>query len=205
MINSPTAREKPQPTWEITHLFPNQGHWHEAEYLAMESNHMVEFSGGYLEVLSIPTPKHQTLVAYLYGLFLLFVRKHQAGKVLFAPLEVQLWQGKYREPDIMFLSKEHLAAEKERYWRGADLVLEVVSGSSEDRVRDLVLKRQEYAQAGVPEYWIVDPQMKQITVLTLDQDSYVDHGIFTPGEDASSVLLPGFRVDVTDAFAAANQ
>ncbi len=204
MLELPT-KEKPQPTWEIAYLFPNQGQWHESEYLAMETNHIVEFSDGYLEVLPMPTPKHQTLVAYLYELFLLFVRQHQAGKVLFAPLRVQLRKGKYREPDIVFLAKQHLAEEKERYWRGADLVLEVVSGSTEDRARDLVLKRQEYAQAGIPEYWIVDPQMKQITVLTLDNDVYVEHGVFSTGQQATSILLQGFNVDVAAAFDAANQ
>ncbi len=199
------SKTKAEPTWEIATLFPNQGQWHEAEYLAMETNHIVEFSDGYLEVLPMPTPKHQTLVAYLFELFLLFVRQHQAGKVLFAPLRVQLRKGKYREPDIVFLAKENLAEEKERFWRGADLVLEVVSGSAEDRARDLVIKRQEYAQAGIPEYWIVDPQMKQITVLTLDKEVYVEHGVFGMGQQATSVLLAGFGVDVAAAFDAANQ
>lgn len=68
-----------------------------------------------------------------------------------------------------------------------------------------MLKRQEYAQAGIPEYGIVDPQMKQITVLTLNHEEYAEHGVFGEGEQAMSVLLPGFGVDVAAAFAAANQ
>ena len=42
------------------------------------------------------------------------------------------------------------------HWTGADLVIEVVSPDDPDL--DLVVKRQEYAQAGIPEYWIVDPE-----------------------------------------------
>ena len=59
-------------------------------------------------------------------------------------------------------------------------------------------KREEYAQAGIPEYWIVDPELDQITVLTLDGQSV--HGEFKRGERATSKRLPGFGVDVTSAL-----
>ncbi len=42
--------------------------------------------------------------------------------------------------------------------------------------RDLVEKREEYARAGIPEYWIVDPEQGQITVLALDGTGYAVHG-----------------------------
>jgi Uma2 family endonuclease len=80
--------------------------------------------------------------------------------------------------------------------------MEVVSDSPDDRERDLVTKRAEYARARIPEYWIVDPQEGRITVLRLEGDRYVVHGEFLKGSKASSVLLPGFVVDVTEAFAA---
>jgi Uma2 family endonuclease len=66
-----------------------------------------------------------------------------------------------------------------------------------------VEKREEYAEAGIPEYWIVNPLNRTITVLTLEGDTYREHGIFAPGAQATSVLLAGFAVDVRAAFAAA--
>ena len=84
--------------------------------------------------------------------------------------------------------------------RGADLVMEVVSAGDEARRRDLTQKREEYAQAGIPEYWIVDPELGQITVLTLEDQIYVVHGEFKRGDRATSKLLPGFAVDVTSAL-----
>lgn len=60
---------------------------------------------------------------------------------------------------------------------GADLVLEVVSPDNPER--DRVRKRTDYAQAGIPEYWIVDPQQEQIAVLRLDGDQYVEYGLVT--------------------------
>jgi Uma2 family endonuclease len=80
--------------------------------------------------------------------------------------------------------------------------MEVVSPGAESRQRDLVDKRRDYAQAGVSEYWIVDPETESVTVLALDGSEYRVHGEFKTGESATSVLLPGFAVDVSAVFAA---
>lgn len=119
-------------------------------------------------------------------------------------LRVQLWPGTYREPDIVFVLAEYVDRLEERYWRGADLAMEIVTGSREDCQRDLVQKKAEYAEADISEYWIVDPREKQITVLRLVDDAYKEHGVFSPGTTATSALLPGFAVDVTAVFQAAN-
>jgi Uma2 family endonuclease len=66
----------------------------------------------------------------------------------------------------------------------------------------LVEKRADYAKAQIPEYWIVDPELGKITVLVLDGSAYAVHGEFTRGQQATSMLLPGFSVDVTTAVAA---
>lgn len=80
--------------------------------------------------------------------------------------------------------------------------MEVVGRGRRNRERDLVTKRKEYAKAGVREYWIVDPDKKTITVLTLAGKTYKVHGDFKEGDDATSKLLKGFRVAVSDVFAA---
>jgi Uma2 family endonuclease len=156
-----------EPTWEVAHLFPAQGDWSEEEYLALPGNRLVECSDGVLEVLPVPTTSHQLLVAYLYGLLLAFATAGDRGTVLFAPLRVRLWRQKFREPDVVFMRKRHADRIGEDYWDGADLVMEVVSDDPEDRRRDLETKRREYARAGIPEYWIVDPREGRILVLRL--------------------------------------
>lgn len=190
----------PEPAWEVARLFPDQGTWSEEEYLDLNANRLVEFSHGCIEVLTMPTTSHQLIVAYLYGMLLAFSTAHVRGTVLFAPLRVRLWPGKYREPDVVFLLTEHADRIGEPFWEGADLVMEVVS--DDDRRRDLETKRREYARAGIPEYWIVDPQQVRILVLKLDGAAYVVHGEFVPGTQATSSLLPGFGVDVTAALSA---
>ncbi len=197
---STRATIRPEPTWDIAYLFPTQGNWGEEDYLALNGNQLVEFSHGTLEVLPMPTTSHQLLVVTLYGLLLALTASRDLGTVLVAPLRVRLWRGKFREPDVVFLRKEHAGRMGEDFWDGADLVMEVVSGNDEDRRRDLVTKRREYARAGIPEYWIVDPREERITVLRLAGKRYVVHGEFPKGTTASSHLLPEFTVDVSEVL-----
>ena len=193
-------RRIPEPAWDIAQLFPPQGSWSEEEYLALDGNRIVEFSDGHIEVPPMPTTSHQLMVAYLHGLLFSFVSPRRLGTALFAALRVRLRPEKFREPDVVFMLKKHFRRMGEEFWEGADLVMEVVSGNKEDRRRDLVTKRKEYARAGIPEYWIVDPQEERVLVLRLEGKRYKIHGNFSKGQAAVSVLLPGFSVDVNELF-----
>lgn len=194
-----------EPAWDVALLYPTQGHWSEFEYLAVTegANRLVEFTDGYVEVLAMPTSSHQRILAFLYEHLKAFVLPGRLGEVLFAALRVRIREGKYREPDLVFISSAHRDRIGEEYWEGADLVMEIVSNDPESRKRDLIQKPVDYAEGGIPEYWIVDPQEKKITVLTLAGKSYATHGVFTEEASASSVLLPGFTVNVSDVFKAA--
>jgi Uma2 family endonuclease len=187
-----------EPTWEVAMLFPTRGQWSETDYLGLNSNHLVELSDGCLEVLSMPTTSHQWIVLYLYGLLNSFAYP-KLGFALAAPLRVRLWPGQFREPDVVFMLKEHRSRIKEEYWEGADLAMEVVSPDPEDRHRDLVKKPLEYARAEIREYWIIDPKFKQITILALRGKKYEVVGEYKKGK-ASSRLLAGFSVDVAAVF-----
>jgi Uma2 family endonuclease len=194
------ADPPPEPAWEVARLFPAQGSWSESDYLALSrGNRLVEFSHGHIEVLPMPTTTHQLIVLALYELLKAFVAARGVGLVLVAPLRVRLWPGKFREPDVLLMLADHAERAGEEFWEGADLVMEVVS--DDDRRRDLEVKRFEYARAGIPEYWIVDPRDRRITVLTRRDGTYAVHGEFGPGDTATSALLPGFAVPVGEAFA----
>ena len=195
-------RSRPgDPTWEMTRFFPPQGRWTESEYLALNTNELIEFADGCLEFLPMATPFHQAIVAFLFGMLDRFVRAGVPGEVFFAPCPVHTIAGHFREPDIFYVRPERLP-DRHRPPQGADLGIEVVSGDPDDRKQDLVTKRAEYARAQIPEYWIIDPQQRTITVLILQGTTYREHGVFGAGLQATSVLLPGFSVSVDDVFAA---
>lgn len=185
-----------EPAWDIAKLFPDQGSWDEGDYLALETNQLVELTDGRIGVLPMPTTSHQRIVAFLFSLMSSFVDSRQLGTVLFAPLRLKLRRDKFREPDILFASAEHVDWVGEKFWKGADLVVEVVSDDPESHERDHVKKRADYAAAGVAEYWIVDPQLRRVTVLKLSGKRYVVHGDHAAGARAESAVLKGFGVDV---------
>ncbi len=186
----------------VLDLLPLQGHWSEEQYLWLtdDTNRLIEWTDGYIEVLPMPTDKHQSILQFLFLAFLTLVQSLH-GKVQFAPLRVRIHDRKYREPDLLLVVDAADPRRQDRYWLGADLVLEVVSPDKPER--DLVDKRHDYAEACIAEYWIVDPQTGTITVLTLDGDTYAEHGVFAHGASATSALLPSFAVDVNAVFDAA--
>lgn len=173
-------------------LFPPQGQWSEEDYLALDASRLIELSDGRIEVLEMPTQRHQKIVLLLLQLLIEFVAARNLGTVLFAGIPVRLWPGKFREPDVVFMRAEHADRMADEYWEGADLVMEVVSGN---RDLDLVTKRREYAQAGIPEYWIVDAQSETVAVLALRGGGY-EPRVHGRGAVAASVALPGFEVAV---------
>lgn len=180
-------------------LLPLQGLWTEEQYLALtnQTNHLIEFSDGKIEVLPMPTSGHQIMLLLLYDLFRAAIQP-AGGKILVAPLRIQVRPGKYREPDIVMLLDAADPRYQDAFWLGADLVVEIVSLDRPER--DTEEKPRDYAEAGIPEYWIVNPLNATITVLALEGRAYRSHGVFQRGERATSQLLPGFSVSVDEVF-----
>jgi Uma2 family endonuclease len=180
-------------------LSPLQGLWLEAQYLALtnQTNHLIEFTDGELEFLPMPTERHQIIMLLLYELFKRYVQP-RGGRVLVAGMRVRICPGSYREPDVLLMRDMADPRRQNDFWRGADLVLEVVSPG--DSARDLERKPLDYAEAGIPEYWIVNPLDETVTVLTLAGAVYVTHGVFRRGDEVTSVLLEGFAVAVDAVF-----
>jgi Uma2 family endonuclease len=193
-----------EPAWDLARLFPPQGSWSEEEYLSLPGNHLTEFDHGRVEVLEIPSELHQRLVAFLVRALLEHVNRSGLGVVLFAPFPIRLWEGKTREPDLVFMHSAHAHRRKDKHWEGADLVMEVMSPDDPKRDRDT--KRREYAMAGIPEYWLIDPTDQSVTVFSLGADSslYTVSGVYRDGQEAYSPTLTGFRVDVHALFGQAS-
>jgi Uma2 family endonuclease len=191
----PTA-QRGEPVWEIAKLFPEQGSWTEQGYLALRTNRLVEFDNGMIEVLPVPTRTHQLIVAFLYELLKASVAGN--GRVFFAPYRLRVPGGRYREPDVLWLTPAQDARAGEEFTAAAELVVEVVS--PDDANRDYVTKRADCSAAAVPEYWIVDAAAGRIIVLRLENSGYVEHGVFGSGERARSHRLQGFTAAVDEVL-----
>lgn len=183
----------------ILDLAPIQGLWTEEQYLKLSdhSRRLLEFTDGYIEILPMPTDKHQVISRFLLFALFAFIQP-LGGTVLYAPLRVRIRAGKFREPDLLLVRDANDPRRQNAFWLGADLVVEIVS--PDDPERDTKVKRAEYAAAGVPEYWIVNPADETITVLLLEGADYADHGVFQRGDIATSALLAGFTVAVNSVL-----
>lgn len=191
-----------EPAWEAAYFFPPQGRWTEETFLQFHSNRMAELVAGRLEILPMPSVFHQLIVIYLLDTLRRYLdRSENGGLVLMAPLPTKLFPGTIREPDILYVQPENIPDDIRGYPDKLDLAVEVVSEGADARKRDYQDKRIDYAKAGIREYWIVDPQDQLVTVLTLSDDHYIEHGVFSAGQTATSRLLDGLTITVDAIWA----
>lgn len=179
-------------------------HWTETAYLALtELNRVIELSEGKLVVYEMPTPAHQRIIRRLTRLFEAALAGSSSanvdGEVLFAPVPVRLWPGKYREPDVMVYLVDAAARLHEAYGDPPDLVIEVLSPGTQHIDRGE--KSLEYAQAGVREYWLVDPETESVQTFVLTEGHFTLAGHHTAGQEVRSALLPESEISVDDIFA----
>ena len=199
MAANPKTVERPRPTYAVADLFPREGEWTEEDYLALDTNHIIELSDGNLEVAEMPTDLHQLILMRLVMAIFAWVSQTKLGRVRFSALPVRLWPGKIREPDLVFMATTHLDRITQKYWGIPDLVAEIISPGNPDH--DRVRKEHEYARAEIPEYWIVDLQEKTIEVYRLRTRQYRLDRTLGIDDTLTSTQLPGFELALADLFA----
>jgi Uma2 family endonuclease len=140
-----------------------------------------------------PTEAHQALLGFLFGFLRLFADMLGKGKLFVAPFEMKLGLcGSARQPDILFVSTEHLDRLTPQRLNGpADLVVEIVSTDSVRR--DRFDKLREYAKAGVREYWVLDPRPGKQRADFLQLDEFGEYALIATEDDEryASAVLPG--------------
>jgi Uma2 family endonuclease len=157
-----------------------------------------ELLDGELIVSPSPKTRHQRLVGRLFQSIDLHVQEHGGGEVFIAPLDILLSKSNVVDPDVFFVAEASAEVVTEKNIQGVpDLLIEVLSDPRIDRVR----KRDIYAQFGVPESWIVDPDADRVEVYRHDGTGYPKPEIYEPGEILTYQGLPGFSLDLERLFA----
>lgn len=171
--------------------------WSEERYFAEAPEDKIwEFKDGEVIVHSPATLRHQRPVLFLTMLLSFYVQERQLGEVFNGPAALHLREGSAKEPDIFFIRREHLASIGNTWvYAPADLVIEVMSPST--RSYDLLEKAQDYLEAGVLEYWVVDSQRHQVHVYVSGyphaqtwEVRVLERGRLT------SAAVPGFWIEV---------
>jgi len=183
--------------------WPIQGRWTYEDYLRLpDDGNRYEVIRGHLYVTAAPVYLHQFAVLKLGRFFDEFVYDRELGVVLSAPFDVKLPFGIASpvQPDVLvFLSGNEPRPGDKNFEGVPDLVIEVLSPAT--RRRDLRTKLEAYRDAGVAEYWLVDPDARTAVVYILEKGKgYTELCRGGEGERVRSSVLPGFDLAVADLF-----
>lgn len=187
---------------------PPRGQWTYEDWVKLpDDGWRYEVIEGVLHMTPAPKPKHQRVLSNLNDAVKSFVHERALGEVFFTPIDVMLpGQETPVEPDLVYIPAEQADMVGEDDIEGVPpLLVEVLSPSN--WWVDRRTKFEFYAECGVQEYWIVDPEpaVRTIEVYQLAGGSYALMGKWGPGEVARSEVLAGFDVAVDDVFAEPGQ
>ena len=170
-----------------------------SDFMALPDGTRAELIRGELTILTpAPFTPHQRAVRNLVVALTNWARPRKAGEVFVAPMDVHLPSEDIVEPDVLFVSASRHEIVKNWVDGVPDLLIEVVSPSRP--ARDRVLKREIYAENGVPEYWLVDPDERTVEVLRLEGRAYTVAARLVGSGTLTSPLLPGFAMPHADVF-----
>jgi Uma2 family endonuclease len=154
---------------------------------------------GEVHVTPAPATRHQAIVQNLSGNLWPHVIKNHWGEVWTAPLDVRLSGETALQPDLVFISNARAGIIQENWIAGApDLIVEVLSPST--ATYDRATKLPIYADAGVPEVWLIDSQAKTLEVLKLQGKKYIVEASHAGDQVLTSQLFPGWRLPLRDLF-----
>jgi len=169
------------------------------DYALLPEDRRYEVIDGEPFLTPAPSPKHQDVVLELVTILREFVTARRLGKVVLSPCDVLLSKFDIFQPDIFFIAAGRESIVGEKYISGApDLVVEVLSPSTETRDREAKAKR--YATFGVREMWLVDPIRKTIEVLVGSEEGWRRVALYAEGDTVRSVILSGLEFPAAPVF-----
>jgi len=158
----------------------------------------VEFINGEIVVHSPVKKRHNKASLLLAQLLNIYSAKHGSGFVGIEKIMITLTRNDY-EPDICFFKKEKSQhfTEDQILFPAPDLVIEILSDSTEDRDRGVKFK--DYQAHKIQEYWIIDPEKQTLEQYNLNENAY--DLIFKSSEGlVKSFVIDGFQIPVRAIF-----
>jgi len=182
--------------------WPAQGHWTYEDYLRLpDDGRRYEVLRGVLYVSPSPKYDHQYAISQLFRTLGQFVFDHELGIVLTAPFDVLMGEiATPVQPDLIFLRTGREPHAGDSNFQGApDLVVEILSPSN--RRYERKIKLNAYEDAGVEEYWLVDPMARTVVIYALGRNRrYAEYDRGGEEDMVRSRMLEGFSLRVVDLF-----
>lgn len=175
-------------TYEDYRLIPDDGKRHEV----IDGEHVMSPS---------PKTKHQRIAIALSTTLKNFLRDHPLGEIFIAPYDVVLSDFDVVQPDLVFVAGAQAAIVTEANIRGVPtLVVEILSEGN--RKLDETIKRQRYEHYGIPEYWIIDPELALVKIYRLIDGRYGQATVLTleAQDRLTTPLLPNLNLPLVTLF-----
>jgi len=172
------------------------------EFVVLSGEGRYELVDGKLEELVSPRPRHGWTGGRIAAVLDPHLEAHDPEGYWGVELDIPTKPFYGRRPDFAYYTAEDARV---RLDLGLDLVLGVPTLvveilSEDDPSRDLVTKREEYAETGIRHYWILDPQGRTALTLVLRGDAYEVAGEFSAAEVLTSELFPGLEIPLSRLF-----
>lgn len=172
------------------------------EFLALgETDGKWELDDGVLHIMPSGTTDHQFLLGEFHWQLKNYLHRSDTPPAqIFLEMTTIISRELHRapEPDIVIILNESRGIVGPVRVEGTpDIIIEILST---DRGRDLGYKRRIYAEAGVREYWPIDPRNDTVTRLELRDGEYVEREVLGPGDALTTPLLPGLSIPLADVF-----
>lgn len=158
-----------------------------------------ELYEGRLVVTPAPTPKHQLVLGNLYQVLRRHIDAGRLGQLLFAPIDLILNPSTVLQPDLIYLRSDRLGLVTDRGVEGPpDLIVEVLSPATERYDRQA--KMQIYATAWVVNYWLVDPDRRNLEAYELVEEGYQQVASLQGQAVFESSLFFGLAISLEDLW-----
>jgi prevent-host-death family protein len=170
--------------------------------LQQESDERYEYIDGEIYLLASPRTVHQIAITELFGIFYNFFQDTNCTPIV-APYDIELRRTAENinivQPDIMIICDLAEKLNEDDYYKGVpSLVVEVLSKST--RRKDLIKKLDLYMSCGVSEYWIVNPDNKEVTVYLFEDFNISNSATYKNNEAAQSFIFMGLSAEVRRIF-----
>lgn len=171
-------------------------------HLQQESDERYEYIDGEIYLLTSPRTVHQIAITELFGIFYNFFQGTNCTPIV-APYNIELRRTSENinivQPDIMIICDLEDKLSEDDYYKGVpSLVVEVLSKST--RRKDLIKKLDLYMSCGVSEYWIVNPDNREVTVYIFEDFNISNSATYKNSEAAQSFTFTGLSAEIKRIF-----
>ena len=178
--------------------FEENNHYSYDDYLTWKGPERYQLINGEVFQMASPSVAHQAMLRELSYQFITWLREKPC-QVFFAPVDVRLFPEEDNSDDTVIQPDLLVVCDEKKLGKNSvngapDLAIEIVSPSNTHR--ELFLKFQYYLEAGVREYWVIDPEEKKVHVHVYDKGHYVST-VYKDDAGIPVSVLPGLVITLS--------